>query len=463
MIPRTAEADVPRGTSLSPHALRASSGALRCAAALAVAGVALVPVHAQQAPSTPMDFATAQQRLLDTSDAIEGMAANVRSKEAQQGATRTLYRPTVDIEARLLDYQKTFLLPLGTFASTAASYGIADPFKYVTRQTLVRPVATGSVPIYSGGEIAAARAAAKAQVTQTAAEREIASEQATLQLAQAYFGQQLAVRALIVRRQALEGLDAHLADARKLEQARFAARAQVLQAQVARDDADRDYHKAISDLATANAILAGLLRLPGGVQPTTPLFVLSGSAGRLEDFKAVALSAHPQLVRLRALGETADAGVRAQQARLRPSIYGFGQYDFNRDHSLLTNPDWAFGVGIKFQLFSGTGRRQAVEAARETVAQADAGLREARVQLEIGVTKAWNEAEATRERFALLRSAEASAAENLRLQSLAFREQQATSLDVVDAQLGVSRVAIQRAQAAYDYDVAIAQLLAASG
>ncbi|WEK00952.1 MAG: TolC family protein [Candidatus Sphingomonas phytovorans] len=70
------------------------------------------------------------------------------------------------------------------------------------------------------------------------------------------------------------------------------------------------------------------------------------------------------------------------------------------------------------------------------MAQAEAGLREARTQLEIGVTKAWGETEAARRRFLLLDSALVSAEENLRLQTLSYREQQTTSLDVIDAQLG---------------------------
>ena len=123
----------------------------------------------------------------------------------------------------------------------------------------------------------------------------------------------------------------------------------------------------------------------------------------------------------------------------------------------------SIGIGLKYKLISGAGRQQQVEAARATVEQADAGLREARTQLDIGVTKAWNDVEAARKRFLLLDSALVSADENVRLQTLSYREQQATSLDVVDAQLGRGRARIQRAQAANDYVQALARLLSMSG
>lgn len=421
------------------------------------------PAFTQDVLPLPLDYGAAQERLLHRSDAIEASAANIRSKEAQEGATRTLGRPDIDIEAQLLEYQKTLYLPLGSLAPVAEAFGIPDPLKFRQERTSTRPIVTATLPIYAGGQISGTQAGARAQVAQAKADRDIAIDDALVQLVQAYYGQQLAERALGIRRDVLDGLERHVADAVKLEQARFISRAQRLQAEVARDDAARDYAQAISDLATANAALAGILRAPAGVRPISPLGVDSRPLAPLATFKAAALDTHPQLARLRALKDQAEAGVKIQQSKLRPTIYGFGQYNFDRRNSLLTDPDWSIGIGLKYKLISGAGRQQQVEAARATVEQADAGLREARTQLDIGVTKAWNDVEAARKRFLLLDSALVSADENVRLQTLSYREQQATSLDVVDAQLGRGRARIQRAQAANDYVQALARLLSMSG
>lgn len=420
-------------------------------------------VLAQTAQPLELDYRSAQERLLQRSDAIEASAANLRGKEAQEGATRTLGRPDVDVEAQLLEYQKTLYLPLGSLAPVAESFGIRDPLKFQQERTATRPIVTATLPLYAGGQISGTQAGARAQVAQARADRDIAVENALLQLVQAYYGQQLAERALGIRRDVLDGLNRHVADAEKLEQARFISRAQRLQAEVARDDAAREYEQAISDLATANAALAGMLRAPAGVHPVSPLGVNSRPLEPLDNFKAAALDAHPQLARLRALEDQAQAGVTIQQSKLRPTFYGFGQYNFDQRNALLTDPDWSVGIGLKYKLASGAGRRQQVDAARETVAQAEAGLREARTQIEIGVTKAWGETEAARKRFLLLDSALAAAEENLRLQTLSYREQQATSLDVIDAQLGLGRTRVQRAQAANDYVQALAGLLGMSG
>jgi outer membrane protein TolC len=55
------------------------------------------------------------------------------------------------------------------------------------------------------------------------------------------------------------------------------------------------------------------------------------------------------------------------------------------------------------------------------------------------------------------------ARENLRLRERGFDEGQATSLDVNDARNALARAETERALAAYDFVVALAELLQASG
>ena len=188
--------------------------------AFAVSGQAA----AQDSASIALDYEAAQQRLLEQSDAVAASEANVRGKEAQVGATRSLGRPEVDFEAQLLDYQKTLYLPLGSLAPLAQPFGIEDPLRFRRRETALRPIVTATLPLYAGGQIAGVKAGARAQLDQARAEQKGAVDKAFLQLVQAYYGQQLAERALGVRRDVLAGLDRHVADAIKLEREQFNTR-----------------------------------------------------------------------------------------------------------------------------------------------------------------------------------------------------------------------------------------------
>lgn len=416
-----------------------------------------------RADEPALGFADAKARLEAVSDALAAADAGVRSKQDLQDATAYLRLPEITGEVRRMDFQKSVFIPLGPLEPVAEDYGIEGPLRLTYEDWRTRPTVTAVLPLYTGGLIPAAQRAAAAATDQAGAEREGQRQSLAVQLVQAYFGQRLAQQALRVRQEVRDGLQRHLQDAEALEREGFATRAQRLQATVARDKAEREYLKASNDLATLQSALATLLRSGGTVRPTSPLFVASALPGTLEEFERSAAARHPQVLRLRALAEQAAQGIRVEQAKLKPQVFLFGQYDFRRRDELLTDPDWAFGIGLRYTFLSPGMRPLQVSAARARLEQAEAGVREAENQVSLGVRKAWNELDTARRQYLLLDSSIAQADENLRLQELSFREGQSTSLDVIDARLQSGGARVERAQAAYQYDVALALLLEVSG
>ncbi|MFT3814166.1 MAG: TolC family protein [Acidovorax sp.] len=449
---------------MAPNPLNDSAprGRRRWAARVAAFVLCGADAAAAQTP-LPLSFEQAAGQLAQMSDALAAADANTLGKRELSQATRSLRLPEVSIDAREMKYQKTLEVPLGAAAPLLQPFGVPDPLRLTQGGWRFRPTLAATMPLYTGGQISAAQAASDAAVRQAEAERESTAQTQTLQLVQAYFGQQLAARALAVRADVQSGLERHLQDAEALERNGMATRAQRLQATVARDQAVRDREKATGDLDTLRATLARLLRSAQPIEPRTPLFVLSGPAGSLEQFQQAARDQHPQLAKLRAQIQQAEQGVRVQEGKLKPQVYLFAQRDLYRRDAMLTDADWALGIGVKFTLLSPSDRPRQIDAARAQQQQAEAGLREAENQVAIGVTQAWNQVETARKQFALLDSSLEQTRENLRLQTLSFREGQATSLDVIDARLRLGGAEIDRAQAAYQYDVALAQLLEVSG
>ena len=405
-------------------------------------------LRAQRAPNAGLSFDEAQARLRQVSDALAAAGANVRSQAALSRGTRNLRLPDVGLEARQLRFEKS--LELGPLNATTADWRF-------------RPIASLALPIYTGGRIPAAQQAAAASLRKAEAERDMVSQSVSVQLVQTYFGVQLAVRAAAVRAQALEGLQGHLDHTVALERQGFATKAQRYQATVSRDQAEREREKAVSDLATAREALSNLLHTDEPIIPTTGLFVICTPLASVEEFQREALAHHPQLAALTAVQDEAAQSVRSRQAELKPQAYAFSQYDLYKHDALLTESNWAFGVGLQYLVFTGNGRRDKVTAAREQYDRAGATIRDTKERLETAVAKAWNDLETARQTFLLLESSIASAEENVRLQDLSFREGQATSLDVIDARLGLARAQIDRSQSAYQFDLALAQLLELSG
>jgi outer membrane protein TolC len=421
--------------------------------------VAATPAHA--IPPVDLSYTEAWDRLLHESDQLRAAEAGVRGRQSEAEATRKLRQPELALDLRRLDYQKSLNFPLGPLAPVLGPIGVADPLEFRLDGWRTRPIVTLSMPLYSGGRIPAAQAAAEAAVRGAEAERHGAAESLATLLAQAYFGQQLAARALEVRADVLAGLEKHLQHAVALERQGMISRAPRLQAQVARDEAAREHARAYNQLLAAETVLAALLRSDVFIAPVTPLFVLPQGVERAAGPPSP--NGHPRLRQLDALAERSQAGIRAQEAQFRPTVFVFGQYDLHRDDALFTEPDWIYGIGLRFTLLSNQGRREGLRAAREQAAQVKSGIEDTRVQLSMLAARAVSELDSARAQFELLESSLALAQENLRLQAISFREGLATSLDVIDAQLGLGRARIQRAQAAHDYVLSLAAWLEATG
>ena len=157
------------------------------------------------------------------------------------------------------------------------------------------------------------------------------------------------------------------------------------------------------------------------------------------------------------------AGADLAASRMKPSVYAFGTYNMNPDDALPTEPDWAFGLGARYTLMSSLDRRRMLGAARAQASAAGEVERQARDDARLLVTRAYNQVELARRQFLTMDSSLEAARENLRVQEVGFREGEATAASVIDARNLLGTARLQRAAAAYEYDLSLAALLAAAG
>ena len=410
-----------------------------------------------------LTYDQARTQLVAVSDAAAAANANVDSKLALARATRHLRSPDLSIDVREQRFQKTLELPLGSLAPVAHQFGIPDPLRFEIADWRLRPMLTASLPLYTGGQIGAAQAAARSEADQAKAGRDSVLQSLEVQLVEAYFGQQLAARAFAVRTEALAALQHHLEHTVALTREGFATQAQQLQTQVARDQAERELHQARDDYDTASANLANLLHSDTPIDTATPLFVMGAGIDPVQTFQRAALDSHPRLIQLRASAAEAKQGIRIAEAALKPLVFAFGAYDLRRSDAAPGDADWAFGAGLRYAIVSSNGRSERVAAAVAQQEAAAASVRELESQLRIAVTRAYNDVRTAQQQYALLRSSIENAKENVRLQTLSFGEGFGTSLDVIDAQLSLAGARIERARAAWQFDVALIRLLDVSG
>jgi len=447
--------------------------------------------------ATAMSFEAANRRLESVSATLSGADHATRAARETAAAVATLNRPVISVSAQYLEYQKTLSIDLtgarqealddtqgflsGLPATVPPAYqdivgditgrisqalpglfaAIPDELSYRYRDDVFRPTVQAVLPLYTGGAITAVKQGAAAGSDMAAARAAQARDLARISLIRSYFGQLAAQSLEDSARETRDALDKLLDDTRRLEAEGFVPRARTLEAQVARDTAERAWQRARLAHQSARSDLARLLEVDA-VQPTTGLFVLTRPLDPAPAFLERD-SDIPQTRQADAAARVARAGVDIARSRYRPQAFAFGEYNLSRDNALPTDPDWVVGVGVRYTLLSNIDRGHALTAAQANAAAASDAAREAR-NIAIGATlRAWDLVEAARRSFVLLDSSLAAARENLRVQQIAFREGEGTLTTVLGAEAALAAARSQRIATAYEYDLALAGLLAASG
>jgi len=403
--------------------------------------------------AVPLSYDDARATLQAVSDLHKSGEAGVDKSNYEARAADSLGLPEVSVSATQEFGSKTGSIPKTPLGTIDFHANLNGP----------RAAVTSTWAIYTGGRITATQRALAAGVDQARAELTGTEEQLDLQLAQVYFGLELASNIERTRTSVLQQADRQLERAVRFEQQGIMAKVERLNAQVSRDEAARELARAQRDRQIAQARLQRLLHRDVVAEPSTPLFVITNALKPLPEWLSVAEHQNPILAAFDAKREQAQQGIVIAESRWKPEVFAFGSYALIKHYQSLVEPNWIAGIGVKFTLFSPEDRASKVSSAREGLRQVQTLQDETRNVIDTAVETSYRKVEQAREQFNLLDSTLALARENLRLRERGFDEGQATSLDVNDARNSLARSETARASAAYDFVVALAQLLEASG
>jgi outer membrane protein TolC len=400
----------------------------------------------------PLSYEDARSALHTVSHLQAASEAALRRSEREADAAGTLRLPEVS-----LNYTRIYGTKTGTLETPIGAIPIDLDLDGP------RPSINSTWSLYTGGKISATQRALAAHVDQARAELAGTGQHLDFELTQVYFGVVLAANVERTRTQQLDVADRQLERAMRFEQQGIIPMVERLSAQVSRDEAARELVRAKSDRRIADARLQRLLQTDMPVEPITPLFVITHALDELPEWLAIAERQNPILSALGARQAQAEQGVVLAKSLWKPSVFAFGSYSLNDKYHTLVEPDWIAGVGVNFTIVSRIKRSSKVAAAEEELQQVQSLQEESRNVIDTAVETAYRKVEQARDQFQLLESALAATHENLRLRERGFDEGQATSLDVNDARDSVARAETARALSAYEFVVALAQLLEASG
>ena len=317
-------------------------------------------------------------------------------------------------------------------------------------------------PIFTGFKIYSAYDAAKENVNAKKAAFDMAQNTILMDVATKYFTLRLAEELTVLRESTKKNLEEHLARSKKLEEGGQISKAERLRAEVALAEAENALEDSYRDQTLARLALASLLRTDTNITAVTPVMAPDQTFG-MEDFKQLAMDRHPGLRQLRTERKRSQDAVSAARADYYPTVALFAYKElYTRDLTIL-EPDWAIGAKMQWDLFKGGETRSKVSNAKALDRSLSSMEEQTMDNIGLLVEKRWREMEHAKSRLESLKKTRELAEEAHRSQTLAYEAGLATGLDVVDAELALSRLQVADLKAHYDAVIAWLGLLEASG
>ena len=407
--------------------------------------------------------------------ALEQNPSIAASEYAEQAAHRErqaaigLFMPKVSVKGAYTHLNKDIKLdfnPLLSSLSPIVGEGLAmlglDLSYTLQRKNTAFLGGDVVLPIFAGGKIWTANKAAKINEERVQEQSRQVRGALLVEIVERYFGVELVRRGVAIREEAVAVVEQHLRDVAALEREGMAVASERLYAEYRLAEAERDLHRAKLQLETARQALLTSLGADRLFEPSTPMFILA-KIESLDYFQAMAALHNPQLAEVSKVRELAKMDLRLHRAEFFPEIAAMGSMLFCNYQLSPLVPRMAVGVGLNFKIFDGLSREYRTAATRLQLRRVEALEHKAEQDVALVVEDLYNKVLSVLSTVSAVERLERFAEELLRAKSSAFREGMATTTDVVDATINLSRARLERVQTAYDLDLALARLLEASG
>lgn len=308
----------------------------------------------------------------------------------------------------------------------------------------------------------------RALAAQAAADLESARRDLVLRVVQLYFGLLSAQNKLQVASQARDEARGFASLTQKLENGREVAHADVVKADLALQQREREWSDA--SLAEERARLdLGALIFPDPRTPYTLAVQQTPGLPSESDVEAAAAKNNPDLRSALAASKAADSAVLAARAGYLPTVSFNYTYGLDAPQFAVNGPDGVRNLGysafgsIDFPVWDWFASHDRVKQSRLQQKAAHIALTAMQRTLIAQLQEYYHEAQVASGQVSSLETSVQTAQESLRLTKLRYSAGEATALEVVDAQTSLAQVEAAQADGVLRYRVALANLQTLTG
>ena len=319
-------------------------------------------------------------------------------------------------------------------------------------------------PIFMGGKIVAGRRFANAELDYAQAELQKVSNEITRETIERYFGVVLLQQVVKVRQAVVEGMKRHEREAKRAIEIGVIPAHEVLRAQVAVANAERDMFDDQNKLELALLGLKSSMGLPEEIVPEIrDSLTFKLLADKLESLKKTALSQQPIFKMIDQKKLMVEQKHALERSEFMPQIAAWGQYNaFGKDYP-VTIPPFIVGVQAHINIFHGVQKVNKLKATQFLARQVELADQYAHEKVNLWVDKSWRELNNKQERYLKMEPTVELARKNLDINEKRFHEGLGKSIDVIDARLLYEAAEVERLKSLYDYYIAVSDLYLATG
>lgn len=438
-----------------------------------------------QNPEIELSYEQSAQRLLQENQSLKIAAKEIEWAKNEHQRLNAFWYPSINATGAYVHMSNKIEVkePLSQFTDPAkdfvhsiiphdqiissildkiGSYSLSFP---LTPQNLTTIDANITWPVFTGGKRIYAGKIGRSMVSIAEINREQVHANLQVLLVETYFGLRLGQRVVEVREQTYRSLEKHYQNALKLEANGMINKAERLFVKVNMDEAKRELESAKKDLNVAQNGFKVLIKMDSenDIRPVTPLFINDGLPS-VSYFKSLVSDNNYIINQIKLEENIAENELNIARTGYVPNIALFGKqtlYAHGIEKNLL--PRTMIGVGFTWNIFDGLDRERKVRQAKISKQTLELGREKAIDDIRVAIDKFYSQIQNALDNITALNTTIEMSQELVRMRKKSFTEGMATSAEVVDAEVMLSKVQIASLLAYYQYDVALINLLATSG
>ncbi len=409
---------------------------------------------------------------LEKSSSVRSAEEEIKSKEFEERSAKADFYPKLStdysytrIDTSTVNDAKytTYVYTPSTGSFTPRQVSPLDADNYELNITATQP-------LFTGWRLTALRELASLGLDTAKIQKETTIHGLVLDVKQAYFGILKAEKLEKVAVQAVEQLEAHLRVAQAFYDEGIIAKNELLQTEVQMAQANQNLIRAKNSVELAKSIFNKLLRRGLDSEVTIEDIL---------DYHAVSLTL-PQCLERAELYRTeikelslnilyAEKGVELTKSSYYPTVALVGNYNREGDEPLMgSDPgedadSWALMVKAEWTFWEWGKKKSDVSASRAQVAKVKYLLRELKDSIQLQVKQAYLNLREAEKNIQVAQTAVIQAEENFRMNEERYKQQVATSTDVLDAQTLLTQARSNYFNALSEHNIAWAQLERAMG